>query len=131
MSTKNGIIKKVAIYLRKSRADDEKDGVLSKHRIQLIEYASNNGWSYDIYEENTTTGETLDDRPVVRQLIIDIENKKYDAILVVHYDRLSRGRSSDYGKILASLIFGDTYLVTPDKKYDLSIAADAILLGLE
>lgn len=50
MSSKFDNIKKVAIYLRKSRDDADIDDILSKHRSRLVEYATKNKWTYDIYE---------------------------------------------------------------------------------
>ena len=87
-------ISKVAIYLRKSRDENsDAEDVLWKHRTRLVEYAQQNGWQYDIYEEKIITGETLSDRPVIQKLLQEIEKYKYDAVLVIHPDRLSRGGS--------------------------------------
>lgn len=125
-------IKKVAIYLRKSRDENsDTEDVLWKHRTRLVEYAQQNGWQYDIFEEKIMTGETLTDRPVIQQLLQEIEKYKYDAVLVVHPDRLSRGGSRDFGLITSVLKYANTYLLTPERSYYLSDSSDALLLGIE
>lgn len=123
-------VNKVAIYLRKSRGDEDAD-VVAKHRARLIEYAQKNKWRYEIYNENVVSGESLIERPVIMELLRKIENKEYDAVLVVHWDRLSRGDTSDFGIIKNVLQYSGTYLVTPDRAYDLSDNADLTLLGIQ
>lgn len=125
-------ISKVAIYLRKSRDENsDAEDVLWKHRTRLVEYAQQNDWQYDVYEEKIATGETLTDRPVIQELLREIEKHKYDAILVVHPDRLSRGGSRDFGLIMSVLKYANTYLLTPDRSYDLADTSDSMLLGIE
>jgi site-specific DNA recombinase len=123
-------IKKVAIYLRKSRDNGETDDVLSKHRERLIEYATENNWQYDIFQE-IVTGETLRDRPEIQKLLQKIEKYKYDAVLTIHPDRLSRGGSQDSGLINSVLKYANTYLLTPTRSYDLTDTGDALVLGVE
>jgi len=125
-------ISKVAIYLRKSRDENsDAEDVLWKHRTRLVEYAQQNGWQYDIYEEKIITGETLSDRPVIQKLLQEIEKYKYDAVLVIHPDRLSRGGSQDFGLITSVLKYANTYLITPQRGYDLTDTSDSLLLGIE
>lgn len=125
-------VKKVAIYLRKSRDENgDTEDTLWKHRTRLKEYAEKNGWQYDVYEEEFITGETLKDRPIIQQLLQEIEKYKYDGILVVHPDRLSRGGSRDLGLITSVLKYANTYLITPGRSYDLADTSDSMLLGIE
>lgn len=123
-------VKKVAIYLRKSRGDEEAD-VVAKHRARLVEYAQKNKWRFEIFNENVLSGENLLDRPVATELLKRIEKREFDAVLVVHWDRLSRGDTSDFGIIKNVLQYSGTYLVTPDRAYDLSDNADLTLLGIQ
>lgn len=125
-------VKKVAIYLRKSRDENrDTDDVLWKHRTRLVEYAESNGWRYDIYEEKVMSGENLEGRPVIQELLTEIEKHKYDAVLVIHPDRLSRGGSRDFGLITSVFKYANTYLLTPQRSYDLSDSSDALVLGIE
>lgn len=73
----------------------------------------------------------MKDRPVVSELLVKVQDGKYDAVLVIHYDRLSRGDSSDFSMIKDVLIYSKTYLVTQERLYDLSTPADLMLLGVE
>lgn len=128
MSTKN--IEHVAIYLRKSRGDEEKD-ILVKHRSRLIEYAKKNSWTYKIYEENIMSGERLSTRPKVQELLNDVESGMYDGVLVIHYDRLSRGGTKDFGEIIDVFHFSDTFIITPERTYDVNDINDLTMLGIQ
>lgn len=123
-------VNKVAIYLRKSRGDEDAD-VVAKHRARLIEYAQKNKWRYEIYNENVVSGESLIERPVIMELLRKIENKEYDAVLVVHWDRLSRGDTSDFGVIKSVFQYANTYILTPERSFDLNDNADLTLLGIQ
>lgn len=124
-------IKKVAIYLRKSRDENGDEDILWKHRTRLVEYANKNGWQYDVFEEKIITGETLTDRPVIQKLLKEVEKYKYDAVLVIHPDRLSRGGTQDFGLITSVLKYAKTYLLTPQRGYNLTDTSDSLLLGIE
>ena len=45
---------------------------------------------------------------------------RYDAVLCMDLDRLSRGRMKDQGIILDTFRESDTLIITPEKVYDLS-----------
>lgn len=124
-----GNIKRVAIYLRKSRGDKEQD-VLGKHRKRLMDYAKTKGWQYDIFEE-VVSGASISSRPQMQQLIDLVEEGLYDGILVVHYDRLSRGGSRDFGEIIEVCQITNTLIITPDKIYDTNDNTDLMMLGMQ
>lgn len=124
-------IRKVAIYLRKSRNENEEEDALSKHRTMLTDYANRKGWDFQIYEEDILSGERLDNRPKVLELLQDVKNGKFDAILVVKFDRLSRGDEEDFGKIIKILKYTDTYICTPTRIYDVSKDEDYDMLAFE
>lgn len=123
-------VKKVAIYLRKSRGDEDAD-VVAKHRERLKEYAKKNKWKFEIFNENVITGESLLERPVMTELLRRIEKKEFDGVLVVHWDRLSRGDTSDFGVIKNVFQYANTYIITPERAYDLHDNADLTLLGIQ
>lgn len=122
-------IKTVAIYLRKSRDDADKD-VLTKHRAKLIDYANYKGWKFEIYEE-VVSGERLKTRPKMLELLDCIEQGLFDGVLVIDYDRLSRGGTRDFGEIIETCQYSDTKIITPDKIYDTNNSDDLMLLGLK
>ena len=102
-------IKHVAIYLRKSRAEEgEKD--LINHENRLLEIAREKGWSYEIYKE-IGSGSSLDNRPEALRLINDIRKEEFDAVLVMDIDRLSRS-IGDQERIFRELQMSDMLLVT-------------------
>ncbi|MDF2503052.1 recombinase family protein [Clostridium sp.] len=122
-------IKNVAISLRKSRGDEDGD-VVEKHRTRLIELAERNNWDYTIYNENVVSGAFLEDRDIFKNLLQDVSNKKFNAVLAIDWDRLSRGGLEDYGLIKSVFAYSQTYFVTPQRAYDLTDRNDLQMLGI-
>lgn len=107
-------IKHVAMYVRKSRAEEgEKD--LENHMMHLKLRCEANEWTYELYKE-VGSGSSIDDRPQMIKLLDDIEKKLYDAVLVVDFDRLTRGTGADNDRIMHSLMISDTLIVV-EKPY--------------
>ena len=124
------IIRKVIIYLRKSRSDE--DDALKKHRKRLTDYADSMPWKYDVFEEPITSGERLNNRIEMLKVLDVLEKPNdYDGILVVDYDRLSRGNSKDFGTIIEVMQFSDTYIITPNRIYDTNDNQDLTMLGIQ
>ena len=96
---------RVAIYLRKSRAEEFNDPVqetLKRHREMLLEYACEHSFvvdESDIYEE-VVSGERLYERPKMLELLLEVEKGRYDGVLCVDIDRLGSGAMSEQGVIL-------------------------------
>ncbi|MUG73848.1 hypothetical protein GNP93_24900 [Paenibacillus validus] len=111
-------VKDVAIYLRKSRGEvpDDKDD-LNKHERELIELATSYGWRYSIYKEIGSSA-SIEYRPEMVRLLQDVEADLFDAVLVMDYDRLSRGDLEAQGKIRRILKNSVTKVITPTKVYD-------------
>ena len=115
-----------AEYLRKSRMEEGMDTeeVLSKHRSALAKFAA----EHDIHIIETfkevVSGESLYARPEMLRLLQDVEEGRFDAVLVMDLDRLSRGRMKDQGIILDTFRDSGTLIVTPEKTYDLSDELD-------
>lgn len=115
-----------AMYLRKSRADEglTTEETLSRHQATLLEYAGKHGIHViEIYPE-VASGESLYARPQMMRLLEDIDAGRYDCVLCMDLDRLSRGRMRDQGIVLDVLKSSETVIVTPDKVYDLSVETD-------
>ena len=115
-----------AVYLRKSRMEEgmETDEVLRRHREGLEECARRHGLDILEYYPEVVSGESLYARPQMLRLLEDVEAGRYDAVLCMDLDRLSRGRMKDQGIILDAFRDSGTLLVTPEKVYDLSDAID-------
>jgi DNA invertase Pin-like site-specific DNA recombinase len=112
-------------YGRKSRTDDpllSVEEVLEKHNKILEEYAIAN-LGGPIPEENkyreVGSGESLDSRPEISRLLKDIESPAIKAVMVVDVQRLSRGDLEDAGRLIKTLRYTNTYVITPYKIYDL------------
>ncbi len=118
--------KDAAVYLRKSRMEEGMvtDEVLAKHKKALYDYAAAHG--LHIIEEypEVVSGESLYSRPQMLRLLQDVEDEKYDAVLCMDLDRLSRGRMRDQGIILDAFRESGTLIVTPEKVYDLADEID-------
>lgn len=136
---------KVIIYLRKSREDmidgryasDEE--TLSRHLGQLQDWAKRN-LGYEIPEENiykeVVSGEKISARPVFQEVLSMVEkDKSIDAILCINCSRLSRGDLVDCGNLINILEVTNTFVLTPQKyynlknKYDKRFFKDELLRG--
>ena len=115
-----------AVYLRKSRMEEgmDTDEVLRKHRRGLDECAWRHGLSIVDYYPEVVSGESLYARPQMLRLLEDVEAGRFDAVLCMDLDRLSRGRMKDQGIILDAFRDSGTLIVTPEKVYDLSDEID-------
>lgn len=117
----------VAMYLRKSRAEENSDPIqtLARHKKILTEYSvKNNLLIIKIYEEGVMSGDSLMTRPEMQHLLSDVSNGEYDAVLCMDIDRLGRGDMQDQGLILNTFKYSDTLIITPDKTYNLNDDTD-------
>lgn len=113
----------VAIYLRKSRSDLEAEQhgegeTLARHRETLLTLAKKSNYNVvKIYSE-VVSGDTIAARPVMQQLLSDIEQEIYDGIMVMEVERLARGDTIDQGIVAQSFKYSNTKIITPIKVYD-------------
>ena len=115
---------KTAIYLRKSRADEEaeKKGefeTLNRHRSTLLKVAKDQNLNIVEIKEELVSGESVAYRPKMLELLEEVKQGLYDAVLVMDIDRLGRGNMSDQGLILETFKKSNTKIITPRKIYDL------------
>ncbi len=115
------IVNEVAIYLRKSREDDEnKDDTLTRHETMLTEYcARNNLHIAKVYKE-VVSGESIANRPEMQKLLDDVADGLYSGVVCVEIERLSRGNQLDQVEILDVFKNSNTKIYTLNKIYDLS-----------
>lgn len=119
----------IAIYLRKSRGDKDKD-VLVKHRNALTDYAKKLGVPYVIYEE-IGDSDSIEFRPEFKKLLNDVGEKLYDAVLVMDIDRLSRGDWGDVATYRKAFIESNTLVLTPHSVVDFSNEEKSLSYDLE
>ena len=111
------------VYLRKSQQDieAEKRGemeTLARHEKILNGLVEEQGLNVvQVYKE-IVSGETIQDRPLMSQMMREVYEGKYKGVIVVKPDRLSRGDLENMGYIMNGLKFSGTLLVTPGKTYD-------------
>ena len=117
-------------YLRKSRRDQELEALgqgetLARHERQLNELAARLGVRIARTYREIVSGDTIAERPQVRQLLEDVNAGLWDGVLVMDVDRLARGDSIDQGIIMQSFMYAGVLILTPDKIYDPANDSDA------
>lgn len=111
------------IYLRKSRADKDAEAhgegeTLARHEAMLLTLANKMNLEIkEIYRE-IVSGETIAARPVMQQLLSEVEQGLWDGVLVVEVERLARGNTKDQGIVSEAFKYGDCKIITPIKTYD-------------
>lgn len=125
-------LEEIAYYLRKSRADDPNmtvEEVLTKHeeRLDALTERLFPGKGR-VPEANRfreiVSGETIDSRPKIQELLRKAESPKIKAIMCVEPQRLSRGDLEDIGRLVKLLRYSDTIVITEQYTYDLRDARD-------
>ena len=111
----------VAMYLRKSRADENNPlETLERHKEILLSYAKDNNLTViDIFEE-VISGGILYNRTEMLKLLDAIPSHIYDALVCFDLDRLGRGSAADSEKIFDVLKENDVKIITLKKIYDLN-----------
>ncbi len=111
------------IYLRKSRTDIEAEQrgegeTLARHKAALLELAKGLKLNVvEIYSE-VVSGETIASRPVMQQLLSEVERGEWDGVLVMEVERLARGDTIDQGIVAQTFKYSGTKIITPAKTYD-------------
>lgn len=122
-----------AIYLRKSRADIEAEKLgegetLKRHRSILTALAAKQGLYVGKVFQEVVSGETIEARPQMQELIKECYEGKYRGIIIIDVDRLSRGNQGDMQVIMDCLKFSNNrdglLVVTPTKTYDVAHSSD-------
>lgn len=112
-----------AIYLRKSKMDIELEKIgeeetLARHKKILTELAKRKDLNVGKIYQEVVSGETIQDRPVMQELLKDIYSNKYRSVIVMEIERLARGNTKDQGEVAEAFKFSNTFIVTPAKTYD-------------
>jgi DNA invertase Pin-like site-specific DNA recombinase len=112
---------KVAIYLRKSREDEELKGeTLARHEKMLTEYCARQKLHIAKIYKEVVSGESIANRPQMQLLLDDVSAGLYDGVVCVEIERLSRGNQIDQVEILDVFKGSKTKIYTLQKIYDLS-----------
>lgn len=124
------------MYLRKSRADAEKEKygkyeTLAVHEEQLTKLACLEHLRVaEVYRE-LVSGETIEARTEFKKVMERIADEDCEGVIVHAIDRLGRGDPVEYGWILSCFRFTHTLIVTPGRTYDPDNASDLQQLKLQ
>lgn len=118
-----------AIYLRKSRADLEAEATgagdtLARHEQILMSLAKSRALPIGAIYREIVSGERIANRPVMQQLLSEVEDGRWKGVLVTETSRLARGDTIDQGIVAQAFKFSGTLIVTPSKTYDPTQEAD-------
>lgn len=112
-------------YLRKSQSDDPLltvEEVLQRHETILDEWSERH-LGGKVPEKNkfreVVSGETIKERPEINKVLRLIESPKIKAVKVVEPQRLTRGDLEDIGRLMKLLKHTNTYVITPERIYNL------------
>ena len=122
----------ILLYSRKSRTDDPTLSVeetLAKHEQMMDEWIARHLPDQPPIPEKhryreVVSGETLDSRPKVLEVLRKVEAPRYKAIIIKEPQRLSRGDLEDIGRLVKLLRYSNTIVITLDYIYDLRDAHD-------
>ena len=112
-----------AEYLRKSRFDRDYaelsvEETLKRHAAILDKLAAEKGYHIAKRYHEVVSGESIAARPMIRQLLEEVNAGLYAGVLVVDVERLARGNSADQAYISQVFQFSQTRIITPSKVYD-------------
>jgi DNA invertase Pin-like site-specific DNA recombinase len=108
-----GIKMKAAIYLRVST--DEQTTL--NQQIELLDYCKRNGFEvYKIYKDEGISG-TKTSRPALDEMLQDMRNKMFGAVIVWKFDRLGRS-TSHLLQVLEELKNKDVRLIATSQAID-------------
>ncbi len=110
-------------YLRKSRADRDAEqrgegDTLLRHRKMLEELSVRMEVPIKKFYSEVVSGDTISARPVMQELLRDVEAGLWDGVFVVEVERLARGNTRDQGTVSDCFKYSGTKIITPVKIYD-------------
>ncbi len=114
---------KYCAYLRKSRADRDaelrgEEETLARHKRILSELSDKMHKPISKFYSEVVSGETISARPVMQELLKDVEAGMWTGVFVVEIERLARGNTRDQGIVADAFKYSDTVIITPTKTYD-------------
>lgn len=122
-------IKRVALYLRKSRDENQEDALI-KHRARLTRLCKKRDYQIIEVFEEIQSGKTLRKRPEMLRLLESIRTQNIEGIVVVEIDRLGRTDLEDWGYVLKIFQAAKTFLITPETIYDPTDSNETFMLNI-
>ena len=108
-------IRTIAIYCRVSSDNQREKRTIDSQVSTLTAYAQRHGYDVDrIYQDDGFSGSTIAGRPAFRQLLIDCAKHRFEAILVVEHNRITRSENpEEVGKIQRILMENNIRIISP------------------
>ena len=104
---------------------------LARHRAALLDYAARHGLEIGAVYEEIISGESIDARPKMKQLLREVEQGRWAGVLCMDIDRLARGNSADQARVSNTFRISGTLIITPSKVYDQSRESDEEYVDFE
>ncbi len=119
----NSNMEQYCIYLRKSRKDEEAEMMgagetLARHEKQMLELAKYKNLIIGKIYREIVSGDSIAARPVMQELLQDVEAGIWSGVLVMEVERLARGNTIDQGIVSEAFKYSSTKIITPSKIYD-------------
>lgn len=116
-------MEKYCIYLRKSRKDLEAEHygegeTLARHEQELLYLGKKFHLNIQQIYKEIVSGETISSRPIMQQLLSEVEQGEWSGVLVMEIERLARGDTIDQGIVSQAFKLSGTKIITPIKIYD-------------
>lgn len=119
-------------YLRKSREDIEYEKenqeykTLERHQKRLTAIANSMGINIndDYIITEVVSGDSIAERKSIKVILKLVENPKIKGVWVIDIQRLTRGDLGDQDIIIKTFKYTNTLIMTPEKEYNLQLAAD-------
>jgi len=108
---------KSALYLRVSSEEQAKQYSLSSQKKELAALAKKRGYNVvQVYNEGGISGESINTRPQLLQLLVDAHNGVFQYLLLISLDRLSRSLE-DSLYLRSKLQKAGVTLLTPSQEF--------------
>lgn len=91
---------------------------LARHEKILLDLAKKKKLSITQIHREIVSGETISSRPVMQQLLNEVEQGLWKGVLVMEIERLARGDTIDQGIVAQAFKYSNTKIITPMKVYD-------------
>lgn len=106
---------KCAVYARVSTPGQKEVETIKSQLSTLPVYAKRQGWQvFDTYVDEGLSGSSIKGRPDFQRLLRDIEDKKFNIILITEHSRITRTEDiEERGRILGALQRNSIKLASP------------------
>lgn len=91
---------------------------LARHEKLLLELAKKRSYNVTQIYREVVSGETIAARPVMQQLLQEVERGLWEGVIVMEVERLARGDTIDQGIMAQTFKYSGTLIITPLKVYD-------------